>query len=276
MTSSLTRDICRKDGDRRRANPGGIYILGWTGGYTLPAILLVIDGLTRIAIRPGVLRDMPPTSMVGHGNAPGHQKKRPKETLGWPTTKIILKTWRRTMQTSLEKRLQNLEDDSDQFCLHCTALAALSEEELDIRIQGFASGQGLPVDGEPVEYDHVMVKGDLNLSQSRLQTNITSPIRINDSTFDGFVSFNDSNLDESIDLSGSNFTKDAYFRSATFSGNAYFMSATFSRNAYFGRATFSRNAYFGRATFSHDQASAEANRPAIHPQAPEQESHHQA
>jgi hypothetical protein len=55
---------------------------------------------------------------------------------------------------------------------------------------------------EPVEYDHVIVKGDLNLSQSRLQTNITSPIRINDSTFDGFVSFNYTNLDESIDLSG--------------------------------------------------------------------------
>jgi uncharacterized protein YjbI with pentapeptide repeats len=102
--------------------------------------------------------------------------------------------------------------------------------------------------GEPVEYDHVVVKGDLDLSQ--LQTNVTSHIRINDSAFDGFVSFNYTNLDESIDLSGSNFTKDAYFWGATFRGNASFSRATFSGNANFSRATFSGNANFSRATFS--------------------------
>ncbi len=42
--------------------------------------------------------------------------------------------------------------------------------------------------GEPVEYDHIVVKGKLNLSQLRLeQANVTSPIRINDSTFSDLV-----------------------------------------------------------------------------------------
>ena len=44
--------------------------------------------------------------------------------------------------------------------------------------------------GEPVEYDHVKVKGDLDLSRLVFQTNITSPIRINDSVFGGLISFN--------------------------------------------------------------------------------------
>ncbi len=36
--------------------------------------------------------------------------------------------------------------------------------------------------GQPVEYDHVIVKGDLDLSRERLQKNVTSRIRINDSS----------------------------------------------------------------------------------------------
>jgi hypothetical protein len=103
--------------------------------------------------------------------------------------------------------------------------------------------------GEPVEYDHVTIRGDLDLSQLSLQTNINSPIRINDSTFDSFVSFNYTNLDESIDLSGSNFTKDAYFREATFSGDANFTGATFSEYPNFDRTAFSGDANFSNAAF---------------------------
>jgi hypothetical protein len=107
-------------------------------------MLLVIDGLHWIAIRPGVLRDMPHTSMGGHGNAREHQKEGPKETLGWPTTKIILKTWRRTMKTNLEKRLQSLESALGPLCPRCRASKAMSEEELDERIQALLSGQAAP------------------------------------------------------------------------------------------------------------------------------------
>jgi hypothetical protein len=49
-------------------------VLPWRLG-TLPAMLLVIDGLLRIAIRTGILLDMLPISMAGHGNARGHQKE---------------------------------------------------------------------------------------------------------------------------------------------------------------------------------------------------------
>jgi len=121
--------------------------------------------------------------------------------------------------------------------------------------------------GEPVEYDHVMVKGDLDLGKLDLPTKhvnrtsfeinylglsetskvVVSHIRINDSIFDGFVSFNYSNLDKSIDMSGSNFTKNAYFSGATFSGNASFSGATFIKSAAF------YNAQFNTTSFSYTQ-----------------------
>jgi len=105
-------------------------------------------------------------------------------------------------------------------------------------------------EGQPVEYDHVVVRGDLDLSRERLQKNITSYIRINDSIFKDLVSFKGSTLEMPVDLSGSNFTSDAYFRWATLSGDAGFWGATFSGDADFEGATFSGDAGFGRATFS--------------------------
>ena len=53
------------------------------------------------------------------------------------------------MKSDLKKRLQNLESALGQFCPHCTAFAALSEEELDVRIQALASGQVNPDLPEP-------------------------------------------------------------------------------------------------------------------------------
>jgi len=50
------------------------------------------------------------------------------------------------MKATIERRLDVLESALGPFCPHCTALAALSEEELDTRIQAFASGLSLPVD----------------------------------------------------------------------------------------------------------------------------------
>ena len=76
-------------------------------------------------------------------------------------------------------------------------------------------------EGQEVEYDHIIVRGDLDLSRKRLRKNITAPIRINDSIFYGSVSFHDTTLEKSINLSGSNFTRDAYFIGSRFSGDAY-------------------------------------------------------
>jgi len=104
--------------------------------------------------------------------------------------------------------------------------------------------------GQPVEYDHVVVRGDLDLSSERLHKNVTSPISINDSVFSGRVSFNGTIFEKQVDLSGSNFTRDAYFRGATFSSNVDFSLATFIEDVDFWRATFIGYADFSLATFS--------------------------
>ena len=103
--------------------------------------------------------------------------------------------------------------------------------------------------GEAVEYDHVIIRGDLDLSRERLQKKITSPIRISDSILKGLISFNGSTLEMPVDLSGSNFSKNAFFRKATFGNYVGFSQATFGGNAYFEGVTFRGNAIFWRAIF---------------------------
>ena len=103
--------------------------------------------------------------------------------------------------------------------------------------------------GQPVEYDHVIVRGDLDLSRERLHRNITSPIRINDSIFDSKVSFNGRTFEKTVDLHGSNFTRDANFREAEFSDDAHFSCVEFSDGAYFRGADFKGDAYFSWADF---------------------------
>ena len=120
--------------------------------------------------------------------------------------------------------------------------------------------------GEPVEYDHVIVKGDLDLSGLCLPVKhinrtifeiefidltetlnvIASPIKISDSVFDGFVSFGNAVFTE-INFHGSNFTKNADFKGVTFSGEFDLGSATFTKDADFRRATFSGNDLFQEA-----------------------------
>jgi len=93
-------------------------------------------------------------------------------------------------------------------------------------------------DGKPVEYDHVIVNGDLDLSHLSFQTNIISPIRINDSVFDGLVNFNYINFSETIDFSGSNFTKNAGFNNSHFASCTNFIESTFSGDVWFTEAKF--------------------------------------
>ena len=104
-------------------------------------------------------------------------------------------------------------------------------------------------EGQPVEYDHVVVRGDLDLSRGRLQKNVTSPIRINDSIFKGLVSFNGSTIEMPIDVSGSNFSRKASFMLATFSDTVHLRKATFSNDANFLGATFNSYAEFMNSTF---------------------------
>ncbi len=143
--------------------------------------------------------------------------------------------------------------------------------------------------GKIVEYNHITVKGDLNLSMldlptkyvikssyeigsmglSQTQKVVNSTIRIIDSAFEGPADFSNAHLNGGVDLSGSNFTNDFNFGGTTFSGDARFGGATFSENAGFSEttfngyagfdgATFNRNVGFFRATFSGDAGFNEA------------------
>ncbi len=124
--------------------------------------------------------------------------------------------------------------------------------------------------GEPVEYDHVVVRGDLDLSKSDLPERyvsrtmyeidrgglsetlkvVNSSIRINDSAFDGFVDFSNAYFNATtIDFSGSNFSKYANFHGATFVDYVDFQQALFRESADFHGTTFSGYADFDAARF---------------------------
>jgi len=134
--------------------------------------------------------------------------------------------------------------------------------------------------GLPVEYDNVIVEGDLDLSELELPTValerdwfelyigypdyemlVYSPIRITNSIIKGFVNLNGANLQNDTDLRvttfegpvyliGSKFNQTAFFQYATFKQIANFGSATFNQTANFRFATFYQNANFESATFN--------------------------
>ena len=117
--------------------------------------------------------------------------------------------------------------------------------------------------GEPVEYDHVIVGGNLDLSKLDLpkklvnrtfkgetQKVIASPIRINDSAFNGVVWFDNAIFNEKIDLHGSNFYENVDFHCSNFAKDVKFGGATFRKYADFNEARFQGIADFTNATFS--------------------------
>ncbi len=99
---------------------------------------------------------------------------------------------------------------------------------------------------EPVEYDHITVIGDLMLED----VIIKSPIRINDSKFNGQVSFTFSTFRKSIDISSSNFTKEIDFSKSTFNQYASFSYSAFGGNTKFVGSVFNENAYFHDCIFN--------------------------
>jgi hypothetical protein len=124
--------------------------------------------------------------------------------------------------------------------------------------------------GEPVEYQHVIVKGDLDFSLLGLptyterthdniefglhgnKTVISSPIRINDSKIDGILYLNNTLFQKPINFKGSTFNgprifnglKMMLFRGANFGGSI------FNSHADFSRSTFNGDANFGFTTFN--------------------------
>jgi hypothetical protein len=123
--------------------------------------------------------------------------------------------------------------------------------------------------GEPVEYDGVIVEGDLDLSGLNLPTEhverdefeieyfslteevrvVKSPINITNSEIRGNVTFGNTIFKEPIVLEYTNFNGRADFRGTNFSGDAYFSKANFSSDADFLLCQFSSNAGFWKAKF---------------------------
>jgi uncharacterized protein YjbI with pentapeptide repeats len=126
--------------------------------------------------------------------------------------------------------------------------------------------------GEPVEYDHVIVEGDLDFSKSDMPINNSnsasneikfvylskSPvniypfIRLNDSIFNGYVKFDNSFFCSNIMFSGSNFTGNVSFSETIFMGNVEFSGSTFGGVISFWDTEFRRDAEFSGATFLKD------------------------
>lgn len=134
--------------------------------------------------------------------------------------------------------------------------------------------------GQPVEYEGVIVEGDLDLSELDLPTEhvertasdiklglaeeakqVMSPINITNSKIQGTVNlgnaifqesviFKDTNFSGYTNYKGAQFSDDANFGKAEFSGDADFGGAKFSDGANFGGAKFSGYAYFESAQFS--------------------------
>jgi hypothetical protein len=123
--------------------------------------------------------------------------------------------------------------------------------------------------GEPVGYDHVIVKDDLDVSQlglptrhierdpyeihigiSENQTIVSSLIRINDSSIEGIVNFNNTIFNNSIDFESTIFNSGANFWASTFNSYAGFGASTINSYAGFRGSTFNSYANFWNSTFN--------------------------
>ena len=100
--------------------------------------------------------------------------------------------------------------------------------------------------GEDVEYDNVIVKGDLDLGDKTLGT-----VHFRDAIFQGSVNFGGTNFTGSASFIGANFSARADFGRSKFSGYADFLGAEFGGDANFGGAEFTGGyTYFLGAEFA--------------------------
>jgi hypothetical protein len=123
--------------------------------------------------------------------------------------------------------------------------------------------------GMPVTYDNVVIRGDLNLSDldlprshvertlpdiasglSEEATLINSPIRINNSRFEGDLNFNNIIFNNSINFVKSQFIKDFFIRGSEFREYANFEGSKFSGTSQFRNSWFRKDVSFSNAAFS--------------------------
>lgn len=113
-------------------------------------------------------------------------------------------------------------------------------------------------EGRPVEYENVIIFGDLDLYRIELPVNknkkrvISSIIKIEYSTIKGDVFFDRSSFSKLVDFDGTIFTKATNFSDSQFCEDAGFSEAQFQGEANFSRAEFKIEANFSRTRFNGD------------------------
>lgn len=110
--------------------------------------------------------------------------------------------------------------------------------------------------GKPVEYENVIIYGDLDLHRLDLPTNkakekiVKSIIKIEYSVIKGDVFFDHASFSGLVDFDGTSFTQAAIFAGSHFHEDAGFSDAQFQREANFTRSHFAVDANFSRAKFN--------------------------
>ncbi len=126
------------------------------------------------------------------------------------------------------------------------SLLMIKAEEVHKRIE----------EGRPVEYENVIIYGDLDLHNLDLPRDknkrkiVKSIIKIEYSVIKGNVFFDHSSFPELVDFDGTVFSQAANFADSHFQEDAGFSQAQFQGEANFSRAHFNTEANFSRARFS--------------------------
>ena len=111
-------------------------------------------------------------------------------------------------------------------------------------------------EGKPVEYENVIIYGDLDLHRLDLPLNknkrkiIKSIIKIEYSVIKGNVFFDHSDFSGLVDFDGTVFHQAANFSDSFFQEDAGFSESQFQGEANFSRANFATEANFSRARFN--------------------------
>jgi len=111
-------------------------------------------------------------------------------------------------------------------------------------------------EGKPVEYENIIIYGDLDLHRLDLPLDqnkrkiIHSTIKIEYSVIKGDVFFDHSSFSRLVDFDGTVFTKAANFSDSQFQEDAGFSEAEFHGEASFPRAHFRTEANFSRTRFN--------------------------
>ena len=106
--------------------------------------------------------------------------------------------------------------------------------------------------GETVNYSHIIVKGDLNISKIAIPGtgSIASPIEISDSTISGLVIFDGLALQRVTNFKRTEFKRGASFIGTRFKGDAIFEDSQFDGESLFTEAEFNNSAYFQYTKFN--------------------------